>query len=160
MIPGALVDDRSSLSHLLDNSDDYFKAFIREQLKLIEGNDMEEKEQETYLKSTHMILYKLSDYVSLPNLKFFSFREIFNSLGSIIFGSRLQDKNGFYLQESHSRFLFIFHDIGMKSVLSRILKLKYVIPNHIYFILSRVVLSRCECVNDICRSVYGNYFTF
>ena len=86
---------------------DQLRTMIRHKLK--ELDDLEESMIETedgeLLPTSHHILFKLSDYVSLP--RNMNSSTIFNQ----VFGRRMMDKEGFYLKGDDGRFLFIFHDL-------------------------------------------------
>jgi len=71
----------------------------------MESSNYEEEFAKKTLKSSSKVLFKLSDYVSLPR----KFACNFQGFLSLLLGSRRQDKDGKYLAGDHSRFLFIFH---------------------------------------------------
>jgi hypothetical protein len=76
------------------------KAKIDESIKDWDDDD----EIKTFITSSHMVLYKWKDYMSIPRIGYI-FRK------SLWFGARLKDKEGRFLPEdNNSRFLMLFHD--------------------------------------------------
>ena len=105
----ALNDENISNNKVfIDQSmdDDHKKRNILHRIKVMEESNYEENEIKTFLRSSHMIAFKLSDYISLPRHFTFDISGLF----SILFGSRMLDENKRYVKEDNSRFLLIFHD--------------------------------------------------
>jgi hypothetical protein len=76
------------------------KARIDEACADWDDND----EDKTFLTSSHMVLYKWHDYISIPEYHPFANR---------LWGAREMDQDGRFLpQDNHCRFLFIFHDFS------------------------------------------------
>jgi hypothetical protein len=76
------------------------KSKIDEACRDWDDND----DDKTFLKSSHMVLYKWHDYMSFPTYHPFANR---------IWGSRQKDQEGRFLPEdNHCRFLFVFHDFS------------------------------------------------
>jgi len=62
----------------------------------------QDDDESTFLDSSHLILYKWHDYMSIPQRHAFA---------NILYGARKKDKDGRFLEEdNHCRFLFVFHD--------------------------------------------------
>lgn len=94
-----------------------------------------EKEKETmFLKSTHLILYKWQDYLSIPT----------DLSGNILFGIRKQREDGTF---DNNRVLFVFHDwdslftvaLGYMVVLAELA---------ILFAIVTELLSPCKSIGD------------
>ena len=87
-------------------SDEQLRGMVRHKLKLLEAADtsMIDDESGSLLPTSHHILFKISDYFSMP--KHMNCSTIRNQ----IIGRRLKDKDGYYVKQDDGRFLFLFHD--------------------------------------------------
>ena len=62
---------------------------------------VDDDDEKTFLTSSHLILYKWHDYMSVP---------IRHPFANIIWGARSKDNEGNYIEDDNNRFLFLFHD--------------------------------------------------
>lgn len=99
---------KSSNTDVLSNGSVSYDKFVRLAAKMKTKIDEECKdwddndEEKTFLTSSHMVLYKWHDYMSIPRR---------HSFARIIFGARQKDNEGHFIDEdNHCRFMFIFHD--------------------------------------------------
>ena len=83
------------------------RTMIRYKLKQMEDEDesLIDREADALLPDSHHILFKMSDYVSIPK------KMNSSTIMSQIIGGRLIDKDGNYMKGDEGRFLLIFHDV-------------------------------------------------
>lgn len=81
------------------------RSKIDEACKDWDDND----EEKTFLTSSHMIMYKWHDYMSIPHRHPFA---------KIVFGAREKDNEGrFTKEDNHCRFMFVFHDASSMFIM-------------------------------------------
>lgn len=107
LVDGARVVGRAGRAELdAPNTDDALLATIAARLARLDEKEKRD-EDDIYLTSTHQILFKLSDYASLPGrLPSCDF----SGFLSIIIGNRKCGRKGHFIADDHSRFLFVFHN--------------------------------------------------
>lgn len=62
---------------------------------------VDDDDEKSFLTSSHLILYKWHDYMSVP---------IRHPFANILWGARAKDNDGNYIEDDNNRFLFLFHD--------------------------------------------------
>jgi len=109
LVDGARVVGRTGRTELgVPNTDEALVAAITARLARLDQKEKKDDDDDVYLTSTHHILFKLSDYMSLP-------RKVscnISGVASILFGNRKCDEKGHFRSDDHSRFLVVFHNIA------------------------------------------------
>ena len=136
-------NSQMSATNILWNSDISYDRFVRLSKNMKEKidaacKDWDEGDDESkFLDSSHLILYKWHDYMSIPQRHPFA---------NILYGSREKDKEGrFIVEDNHCRFLFVFHDSQSLFVMG----LSYLVVFGEISILVAIVL---ELLNQNCNS--------
>ena len=110
----AKEDDRTSLGEFYKLTDDQLKETIKHRIEQMDagGDELEESEAKDFLKSTHYILFKITDYMSIPSVRLSdcSCTGVVDLFVSLMFGARQRDEKGRYDEKDQSRFLLLFHD--------------------------------------------------
>jgi hypothetical protein len=108
------------------------KSKIDEACRDWDDND----DDKTFLKSSHMVLYKWHDYASIP---------IYHPFANRIWGAREKDQEGRFLPEdNYCRFLFIFHDFSSFYIMG----LSYIV---IFGEISMLIAIVSQLIEDNCN---------
>ena len=109
------TDNRTSLGEFYKLTDEQLKETIKYRIEQMRkgGSELEEDESKSFLVSTHYILFKITDYMSIPSLRFeCSCMGIADLFVSLLFGCRQRNEKGVYDPLDQSRFLLLFHDVS------------------------------------------------
>ena len=90
------------------------EGFIKNRIQKIDMEDYEAKRKARLLPSSHMVFYKISDYMSIPKNSTCDFQ----GLMQVVVGGRKQDRHGYFIAEDQSRFLIVFNDFNSFFILS------------------------------------------
>ena len=125
----ASINSRGKISY-----DEFLKQWGRFKAELdhVCKDWVDDEDEKTFLKSSHMILYKWHDYMSVP-LK--------HPFAKILCGKRLVDKDG---NDNQHRFMLVFHDLSSLFVMGLSYILLFGEISMLIAIVSQLVHQNCH----------------